>query len=251
MKLFSNKKNKNNDIELDMGNLPKHIAIIMDGNGRWAKQRNLPRIAGHRQGVEAIRGIIEKSSEIGIEYLTLYAFSTENWNRPKDEVNGLMELLVNYLRSEVKELHKNNVRIQTIGDIKKLPESAKNEIDLAKELTKNNIGLTVNIALNYGSRDELVNGIRKIAEEYKNGSIESLDDIDQDKIDSSLYTFNTPDPDLMIRTSGEIRLSNFLLWQLAYSELWFTEKYWPDFKPNDFVNAIKEYQDRNRRYGGV
>lgn len=251
MKFFSKKKNIKNSVDLDKENLPKHIAIIMDGNGRWAKQRNLPRIAGHRQGVEAIRGIIEKSSEIGIGYLTLYAFSTENWNRPKDEVNGLMDLLVNYLRSEVKELHKNNVRIQTIGDIKRLPESAKKEIDSARELTKDNKGLTVNIALNYGSRDELVNGIRKIAEEYKSGLIDSLDDINQEKIDSSLYTFNTPDPDLMIRTSGEIRLSNFLLWQLAYSELWFTEKYWPDFKPNDFVDAIKEYQDRNRRYGGV
>lgn len=250
MKLFNFRKTEE-VTQLDMEKLPQHIAIIMDGNGRWAKKRNLPRIAGHKQGVEALRGIIKKASELGIGYLTLYAFSTENWNRPVDEVSGLMELLVHYLRKEVNELHANQVRIKTLGDIQMLPEEARNEISKATELTKNNPGLTVCIALNYGSRKELIQAVKSVAEEYKDGTIAELDAIDESLFSSHLYTKDIPDPDLMIRTSGEIRISNFLMWQLAYSELWFTDKFWPDFKPADFVEAIVDYQSRNRRFGGV
>lgn len=251
MKLFRFGKTEETSIQLDMERLPEHIAIIMDGNGRWAKKRNLPRLAGHRQGVESLRGIIKKASELGIGYLTLYAFSTENWNRPVDEVSGLMELLVTYLRKEVKELHANQVRIRTLGDLEKLPKDAQKEIAEATELTMHNSGLTVCIALNYGSRYELLQGIRAIASDFKEGQIENLEKIDEALFSSYLYTKDIPDPDLMIRTSGEIRISNFLLWQLAYSELWFTDKFWPDFKPSDLVEAIVDYQNRTRRFGGV
>lgn len=202
-------------------------------------------------GVESLRGIIEKSSELGIGYLTLYAFSTENWNRPVDEVSGLMELLVTYLRREVKELHANQVRIKTLGDLDKLPLEAQHEIAKATELTMHNSGLTVCLALNYGSRNELLHGIKAVANDFKEGRISSLEEIDESLFSTYLYTNEIPDPDLMIRTSGEIRISNFLLWQLAYSELWFTDKFWPDFKPSDLEEAIADYQNRNRRFGGV
>jgi undecaprenyl diphosphate synthase len=231
-------------------NLPKHIAIIMDGNGRWAKKRNLPRIAGHKAGVEALRDVIKTCSNIGISYLTLFAFSTENWKRPTQEVNALMELLVIYLRKEVSELHRNDVIIKVIGDISKLPETAITEINKATEMTSNNSGLTVNIALNYGGRSEILLGVEKIAKKILNNELK-LQDINESVFSNFLYTKGIPDPDLIIRTSGELRISNFLIWQAAYSELWFTDIYWPDFKGKHLIKAIKDYQKRKRRFGGI
>lgn len=230
--------------------IPTHIGIIMDGNGRWAKKRFMPRIFGHKYGVEALRSVIKRCSSLGVGYLTVYAFSTENWNRPQDEVSGLMELLVNYLRSEVDELHENKVRIMCIGDIEALPETAKREIANAYEKTKDNTGMTLNLALNYGGRDELRRGIVKLAEAVKNGEIEP-EAITEEMIGESLYTKGQPDPDLMIRTSGEIRISNFLLWQLAYTEFFFTDVLWPDFDAKELDKAILVYNQRNRRYGKV
>jgi len=253
--MFWFKKNKNQEIEnylnlIDKNRIPQHIAIIMDGNGRWAKKRNMPRTFGHRAGVETIREIVKASSEIGVKYLTLYAFSTENWKRPSDEVNALMNLLVEYLRNEVEELHKNNVIINTIGDISKLPQVCQDELKAAFEKTKNNTGLTLNLALNYGSRDEIIRATKKIAEMVKNNEIK-LEDIDEKLISSCLYTSDMPDPDLLIRPSGEYRISNFLLWQIAYSEFWFSHIFWPDFKRNDLYKAIYDYQKRDRRFGGI
>lgn len=253
--MFWFKKNKSQENQnylemLDKKNIPQHIAIIMDGNGRWAKKRNMPRTFGHRAGVETIREIVKASSELGVKYLTLYAFSTENWKRPSDEVNALMNLLVEYLRNEVEELHKNNVIINAIGDISKLPQICQDELKSAYEKTKNNTGLTLNLALNYGSRDEIVKATRKIAEMVKNNEI-SLEDIDDKLISSCLYTANMPDPDLLIRPSGEYRISNFLLWQIAYSEFWFSHIFWPDFKREDLYKAILDYQNRDRRFGGI
>jgi len=236
--------------KLDMDKIPNHVAIIMDGNGRWAKLRNLPRLAGHRAGIEALRDVIKTSSEIKIPYLTLYAFSTENWKRPVEEINGLMDLLVKYLKSEIETLNKNNIKIQVIGDISKLPVKAYNEVLKAIKKTSNNIGLTVNIALNYGGRDEIVKAIKKICAHVNNKEI-SIDNINEDTISSNLYTKDIPDPDLVIRTSGELRISNFLLWQIAYSELWFTETFWPDFTGGDLIMAILDYQNRKRRFGGI
>lgn len=237
-------------MEIDGGNMPKHVAIIMDGNGRWARKRSLPRIAGHRSGVEALRDIIKCASDIGIQYLTLYAFSTENWNRPDEEVNGLMELLVLYLRKEIKDLHRNEVRINIIGDIARLPIKAIKEIEKSLELTKNNSGLTVNIALNYGAKSEILNAIKSICQNVINDTLK-VEDIDEGIFSQHLYTKNIPDPDLLIRTSGEQRISNFLLWQIAYSELWFTEVLWPDFKPDHLIEAIVEFGQRQRRFGGL
>ncbi len=230
--------------------IPKHIAIIMDGNGRWAKKRFMPRLFGHKAGVEALRAVIKRCSALNVGYLTLYAFSTENWNRPEDEVSGLMELLVKYLRSEIDELNKNQVRINCIGHIADMPETARNEIAKAIEKTKDNTGLTVNIALNYGGRDELRRGIQQIAARVKAGEIEP-EAITEQMISESLYTANQPDPDLMIRTSGEIRISNFLLWQLAYTEFYFTDIFWPDFNDAELDKAIEVFNQRNRRYGKV
>ncbi len=230
--------------------IPTHIGIIMDGNGRWAKKRFMPRIFGHKYGVEALRSVIKRCSSLGVGYLTVYAFSTENWNRPQDEVSGLMELLVNYLRSEVDELHENKVRIMCIGDIEALPETAKREIANAFEKTKDNTGMTLNLALNYGGRDEIRRGIIKLAEAVKKGDIEP-EQITEEMIGESLYTRGQPDPDLMIRTSGEIRISNFLLWQLAYTEFYFTDVLWPDFDARELDQALFVYNQRNRRYGKV
>lgn len=230
--------------------IPTHIGIIMDGNGRWAKKRFMPRIFGHKYGVEALRSVIKRCSSLGVGYLTVYAFSTENWNRPQDEVSGLMELLVSYLRSEVDELHENQVRIMCIGDIEALPETAKREIANAYEKTKDNTGMTLNLALNYGGRDELRRGIVKLAESVKKGELQP-EEITEEKISQSLYTSGQPDPDLMIRTSGEIRISNFMLWQLAYTEFYFTEVLWPDFDAKELDKAIEVYNQRNRRYGKV
>lgn len=235
---------------INTDSIPKHVAIIMDGNGRWASKKMLPRNLGHRAGVEALRDVIRTASNIGLEFLTLYAFSTENWKRPASEVTLLMKLLLEYLKKEITELHSNNVRIQTIGDITKLPAEIIEEIDKAKNLTKDNNGLCVNIALNYGGRSELLNVIQQTAEMAKNGEIKS-DDINEAFVNSLLYTSGIPDPELLIRTSGEIRLSNFLLWQCAYSEFWFTDIFWPDFRGENLMQAISDYQNRKRRFGGI
>jgi undecaprenyl diphosphate synthase len=231
-------------------NLPGHVAIIMDGNGRWAKKKMLPRSAGHRAGVEALRNIIRMSSHIGVKYLTLYAFSTENWKRPKDEVNILMKLLVEFLYNEIDELDKENVCITFMGDIDKFPAECIKAIEYALERTRDNTGLVVCIALNYGSRLEIQNAVKKIAELYKNDEI-SVDDITEDYISSHLDTCHMPDPDLIIRTSGEQRLSNFMLYQASYSEFYFTQVHWPDFGNQAYTDALNEFANRKRRFGDV
>nr|WP_314497504.1 isoprenyl transferase [uncultured Peptostreptococcus sp.] len=236
------------DINLDK--VPAHIAIIMDGNGRWAKSRFMPRTYGHKVGVETIRKVVKECSRLGVKYLTLYAFSTENWKRPKDEVSALMGLLVKYLRNELEELHKNNVKILTIGDISKLPEACIEELTLAKEKTKDNTGLVMSLALNYGGRNDLVNAVKNISQDLVDGKI-SLDDIGDNLISSHLSTNESPDPDLVVRTSGEQRLSNFLLWELAYSEFYFTDIHWPDFDEKELQKAIFAYQSRDRRFGAI
>lgn len=253
--MFFNKKNisiENDKIikEIDMNNIPKHIAMIMDGNGRWAKKRNLPRSFGHKAGVETIREIVKSCSKLGVKYLTLYAFSTENWKRPADEVSTLMNLLVEYLKGELEELNNNNVIINYIGDISALPDICQNELLNSHFKTKNNTGLTLNLALNYGGRDEIIRAIKRISHDISENCID-IEKIDEKLISNYLYTSNMPDPDLLIRTSGELRISNFLLWQIAYSELWFTDVYWPDFKPYHLYKAIIDYQKRDRRFGTV
>lgn len=243
--------NEKNTLEqIDKSNIPAHIAIIMDGNGRWAKKRGLPRSIGHKAGVETIRDIVKASSSLGIKYLTLYAFSTENWTRPNEEVNILMKLLLEYLKNEIKELHMNNVIVRTIGDTSQLPKECIEELNNAYELTKTNNGLTLNLGLNYGGRDEIKRAIIDIANEVKLGKIK-VEDINEELISDKLDTNYMPDPDLIIRPSGEYRVSNFLLWQLAYSEFWYSNIYWPDFKREHLYNAILDYQKRNRRFGGV
>lgn len=236
------------DINLDK--VPAHIAIIMDGNGRWAKSRFMPRTYGHKVGVETIRKVVKECSRLGVKYLTLYAFSTENWKRPKEEVSALMGLLVKYLRNELEELHKNNVKILTIGDISKLPQACIEELDHAKEKTKDNRGLVMSLALNYGGRNDLVNAVKNISQEVVDDKI-SVDDIGDDLISSHLSTKESPDPDLVVRTSGEQRLSNFLLWELAYSEFYFADIHWPDFDEKELQKAIFAYQSRDRRFGGI
>ena len=251
---FKNKKKNNFDndenIELDMNNIPKHVAIIMDGNGRWAKQRNLPRTMGHKAGVETIRRIIKEGDRLGIKYMTLYAFSTENWKRPKEEVGALMKLLVQYLKQEIDELDRNGVVINVLGDISRLPEECIGEIERAKERTKNNNGIVMNVALNYGGRDEIIRAVQNIVTDIESGTI-NKEDITKERFSDYLYTKNCPDPDLIIRPSGEQRISNFLLWQCAYSEFWYSNVNWPDFSEKDLQKAIYDYQNRDRRYGGV
>ncbi len=249
MGLFS-KKRKAELKALDMSSLPVHVAIIMDGNGRWAKKRMLPRVAGHRAGMGKVKTIIRMSSDIGIRYLTLYAFSTENWKRPKEEVGALMGLLIEYLQKELDEMHEKNVIFNTIGDITKLPKEVIAVLENAREKTKNNTGMTLNIALNYGSRAEIAEAVRKIAGEVKDGGL-AVEDINMQTISDHLETAGQPDPDFMIRTSGEERLSNYLLYQLAYAEFYFTPVYWPDFDEREYENALVEYQGRQRRYGGL
>lgn len=251
IKLFNLKKEENKEeITLDINNIPKHIAIIMDGNGRWAKARNLPRAMGHRAGVEAIREIVKECSNLGVKYLTLYAFSTENWVRPTEEVNALMKLLVEYLKGEFEELHKNNVKINSIGDISKLPMVCQEELNNASKKTKNNNGLVLNLALNYGGRNELVKAFKEIYKELMEGKL-TESDITEEMISKHLYTSGMPDPDMIIRPSGEQRLSNFLLWQGAYSELWYSDIKWPDFRKQHLHKAIYDFQNRERRFGGV
>jgi undecaprenyl diphosphate synthase len=233
---------------IDKSLLPRHIAIIMDGNGRWAKEQGQDRLFGHFHGVESVRNIVEGCAELGIEYLTLYAFSTENWERPEYEVVGLMELLVGTIRNELESLHKNNIRLHVIGDMNMLPDYARNELNEALDFTKNNTGLNLIMALSYSGRWELLNAVKSIAHEVKTGKL-AVEDIDQDTLQQHLVTSKFPDPELMIRTSGEYRISNFLLYQLAYAELYFTTVRWPDFRKENLYEAIIDYQGRERRFG--
>lgn len=234
--------------KIDLNNLPKHIAIIMDGNGRWAKQQGKARVFGHKNGVHSVRDVTEAGAELGIEYMTLYAFSTENWNRPKFEITALMTLLVSTIRKEISTLNKNQIRLQTIGNINMLPKVAQKELLEAIESTKNNTRMTLILALSYSSKWEIIEAVKDIAQQAKNGTI-AIEEINEDSIKHALSTKDFPDPELMIRTSGESRISNFLLWQLAYAELFFTPVFWPDFRKKHFYEAILNFQHRERRFG--
>lgn len=236
--------------QLDLSNLPRHVAIIMDGNGRWAKHKGAARIFGHRNAIQAVTDVTEACGELGIKYLTLYAFSTENWARPKDEVDGLMELLVNTLKKEISNLMENRVRLLTIGDISHLPKDCQRNLEEAKQMTKNNDGLTVLLALSYSGRWEILKASRELAERTRKGLLHP-EDIDEKMFSEVLETRGVPDPELLIRTSGELRVSNFLLWQIAYTELYITKTLWPDFRKEDLYEAIYSYQHRERRFGKV
>ncbi|MDQ0299164.1 undecaprenyl diphosphate synthase [Salibacterium salarium] len=243
-------KTDKGNTRLDQDNIPSHIAIIMDGNGRWAKNKGLPRVAGHYEGMKVVTNVVKKANEIGIKFLTLYAFSTENWKRPEKEVEFLMKLPERFLEKELPDLQKNNVKVRTMGDRSLLPANTLRAIEKAVKETSDNTGLVLNFALNYGGRHELVEMVKEIGEDIAEGDLRP-GDITENLISERLLTQGLPDPDLLIRTSGEIRLSNFMLWQIAYSEFWFTEVLWPDFKDENFIEAIKKYQQRKRRYGGV
>ncbi|ANH82660.1 di-trans,poly-cis-decaprenylcistransferase [Niabella ginsenosidivorans] len=234
--------------QIDKERLPHHIAIIMDGNGRWAQEQGQDRLFGHYHGVESVRDIVEGCAELGIGYLTLYAFSTENWDRPEYEVVGLMELLVSTIRKEAEVLHKNNIRLHVIGDMSMLPDYARQELNEALEITAKNTGLNLIMALSYSGRWELLNAVKNIANEVRHGRL-AVEAIDQDVLQKYLCTSEFPDPELMIRTSGEYRISNFLLYQLAYAELYFTDVRWPDFRKKNLYMAILDYQNRERRFG--
>lgn len=234
--------------KIDLTNLPKHLAIIMDGNGRWAKKQGFLRTLGHESGTKSVKEIIKSCAKLGIENLTLYAFSTENWNRPKIEVDTLMKILVRSLKKELKTLQDNDIKLNTIGNLEKLPKSAQDQLLGVIEKTKDNSRMTLTLALSYGSREEIVNAVRNISDKVKNNII-SIDSIDDSIINEHLYTRNLPEVDLLIRTSGEHRISNFLLWQIAYAELYFTDVLWPDFKEQDLYEAIISYQKRERRFG--
>ncbi len=234
----------------ESGKIPNHIAIIMDGNGRWAKSKGLPRFAGHKVGVESVREIVKACTEVGVKYLTLYTFSTENWNRPQEEVSTLMRLLVKTLRKEINELHKNNVRLLAIGDLKSLPEAVQVQLKDAMEKTANNESLNLVLALSYSGRWEILEAVKKIAVDIKNKKLQ-VSEIDSKLFSDYLTTKGIPDPDLLIRTSGEMRVSNFLLWQIAYSEIVITECFWPDFRREQLFDAIRQYQKRERRFGKV
>ncbi len=237
--------------QIDIERMPRHIAITMDGNGRWAKKQNMAsRVFGHQNGVKSVRKVVEAAREMNIEFLTLYAFSTENWNRPQREVNALMTILVQSLRKEVKQLNENGVRLKTIGDLEKLPRACVDELKSAMELTRNNDKLQLTLALSYSARWELSKAIREIAEEAAQGSLDPSI-INEEFISSRLTTAGIPDPELLIRTSGEYRISNYLLWQIAYTELYFTETLWPDFDKEEFYKAIVDYQSRERRFGKI
>lgn len=249
------KKKKSSDEFLqdelkNSGEIPKHIAIIMDGNGRWAKKKGLPRVAGHKRGVDTVREIVEACAQIGVRYLTLYTFSTENWKRPKEEVSMLMRLLLKSLKDRVKELNKNDIRLTTIGDISKLPVEVQKQLITDIERTKNNKKMVLNLALSYSGRWELIKAMKSVAEAVNSGKITS-NDITEETIANHLTTKNIPDPELLIRTSGEFRVSNFLLWQIAYTEFVITDVYWPDFKREHLYNAILQFQKRERRFGKV
>lgn len=250
MALFTRlfKKDKNRDIDKD--NLPGHIAIIMDGNGRWARRRGMPRSAGHKEGANTLRKIVTSCYNVGIKYLTVYAFSTENWTRPKSEVDSLMNLLFEYLKNADKEIGGKNIRIRVVGNVNGLPEKVRNEIARVTHKTQKNSGLNLIFALNYGGRDEITNAVKKIARDANNGKLK-IDEINEQLVSSYMYTEGIPDPDLLIRPSGERRISNFLLWQCAYTEFWYSNILWPDFREDDLLKAIQDYQKRNRRYGGI
>jgi len=234
---------------IDLERMPAHVAIIMDGNGRWAQKRNLPHMAGHNAGMQTIKEIVKASSALGIKYLTVYAFSTENWKRSMEEVSGIFKLIVIYIEKELKELHENNVKVRVWGDYERLPGDAVESLERSLKTTTNNTGLQFNIALNYGGRDELLRSVKKLAQEVEAGSLKA-EDITEDLIAGNLYSAGIPDPDMIIRTSGEMRLSNYLLWQSAYSELVFTDMLWPDFNRKEYERLIELYQSRKRRFGG-
>ena len=236
--------------EKKLEKIPTHVAIIMDGNGRWAKKRNMPRVKGHYEGMQTVKKITKYASKLGIQYLTLYAFSTENWARPKEEVSYLMDLPEKMFTSFMPELMENNVKVEVIGVVEKLPENTRKAVEDAIEQTKNNTGLKLIFALNYGSKDEIVTAVKRIAQGAANNEYK-LEEIDEQLISDNLFTKDTPDPDLLIRTSGEQRISNFLLWQIAYSEFIFTKVAWPDFVEEEFYKALLEYQSRDRRFGGL
>lgn len=233
-----------------LATLPKHVAIIMDGNGRWAKMRHLPRVEGHKMGVESVRAVVKAAGELGIKFLTLYAFSVENWNRPQEEVDTLMKYLARYLKTEVDELQKNNVKLDVIGQIYRLPEYVQEQLQKTRAALAKNSGLTLILALSYGGRTEIVEATRRIAQKVKQGLIEP-EEINEHIFAQHLYTANYPDPDLLIRTSGELRVSNFLLWQISYTELIVTPTLWPDFRKAEFYAALEEYSKRHRRFGMV
>lgn len=236
---------------LDMNNIPSSVAIIMDGNGRWAEKRRLPRVMGHNAGMKVMREIVSTASQLGVKFLTVYAFSTENWNRSDEEINGIFKLLIKYVDSELDKIAKNNVKINILGDRERLAQKVNEKIEQAIKRTEKNDGLIFNIALNYGGRDEILRSVKSVCQEVKSGVLQ-IDDIDAEKFEKHLYTgeLGVKDPDLIIRTSGEIRISNFLLWQLAYSEMIFVDVLWPDFTPDIFKKTIMEYQRRSRRFGG-
>ena len=236
--------------EKKLEKIPTHVAIIMDGNGRWAKKRNMPRVKGHYEGMQTVKKITKYASKLGIKYLTLYAFSTENWARPKEEVSYLMDLPEKMFTSFMPELMENNVKVEVIGVVEKLPENTRKAVEDAIEQTKNNTGLKLIFALNYGSKDEIVIAVKRIAQGAANNEYK-VEEIDEQLISDNLFTKDTPDPDLLIRTSGEQRISNFLLWQIAYSEFIFTKVAWPDFVEEEFYKALLEYQSRDRRFGGL
>ena len=230
------------------GNLPKHIAIIMDGNGRWASLKNLPRAAGHKEGINSVREIVRVCGEIGVSYLTLYTFSSENWSRPRTEVSAIMKLLLSTIKKEIRNLDDNNVKLSAIGSLDELPKETQKNILDGVEMTKSNSGLNLILALSYGSRQELIRAIKRISKRIDETNLE-IDSINEDVLSEELYTAGTPDPDLIIRTGGEHRLSNFLLWQSAYSELLISETFWPDFRESELLNSILDYQNRQRRFG--
>lgn len=236
---------------IDPKRLPQHIAIIMDGNGRWAKKRRLPRIAGHRAGIRAVRQVVEACARLGVRCLTLYAFSVENWKRPRTEVKLLMNLLREYLKKELPELNKHNIRFGAIGRISSLPAAVQKDLHATIEQTRANSGLRLTLALNYGGRAELIDAVRDLATHLQRDGALDVDAITEDELSRHLYTHDLPDPDLLIRTSGEMRLSNFLLWQVAYCEIWVTDTLWPDFKEQDLFQAVADFQRRERRYGGL
>ena len=235
-------------LQISLHKVPQHVAIIMDGNGRWAKSKGMERVFGHRNALTAVRESVEAAAEIGVKAITLYAFSTENWNRPKMEVNALMNLLVSSLKNELPTFQKNEVKVNAIGNLQILPEKAQRVLKHVIEITKTNKRIVLTLALSYGSREEIVNTIKNISKKVVNNELQ-IEEIDEKVINNHLYTFNLPDVDLMIRTSGEQRISNFLLWQMAYAELYFTDILWPDFRKSDFFDAIIEYQNRERRFG--
>lgn len=235
---------------MNNNNIPKHVAIIMDGNGRWAQEKKLPRTAGHREGIKRVKEAISQAGKLGVKFLTLFAFSSENWARPKEEINALMRYLDKFLDTEVKDLDKHNIRLVVIGRDDPLPKNIQNKLKDAQEATRGNTGMTVILALNYGSRQEIVDAAKKITGLALKGEL-NINELDEEKFAEHLYTSSLPDPDLLIRTSGQMRLSNFLLWQFSYTEFYFPRKYWPDFKKEDFTKAINEYKHRHRRFGAI